>query len=890
MLSAARRSTRSLSALTPLVEHLHLSSFNSLRTFSTTSSLDQKSTRQRIAKQKVAERYAKILRKRAIKVMRLERTEAKAERARAEEARRLQETREKQAISKEISDSVPSFTEEQLEQMYQGLIAAPPEAFARPALAQVETVPALPDPAADHLERQDRLADLAERLDDLDLGQEFEGEQEGASSHGASLAERLRRKANGESDVPLSRSEPASSLDRPTSPAVALLNRVEAIYTNAPLEPQPSTSTAAPVASLPRGVLARSEWTDLVLACAQEGDTDAVIRGLKTMESTVPLTDGKILEDILALYAVERRPQDAVKLADFARKNNLPLSVTSHHHLLSSLVPSHPELAVKHLFSMEALGYTPLPATYNLVVSRLLSPSSPPTLIRQGWDLYAHSRLVSHPVPSVELYSTMIQACSRGSHPSPERAIDLFTELTDDNRLAPSELAFNGVIRACAREGSQEYYFEALRFLRKMLDDNVSPSRHTFHAVLEGSKRHGDLARARWILVKMVDVGGNVVPDQNTVGLVFQTYASYRPERTGPNPAAKKRGDVKMTKSDQGRPSSKLSPSQDPTNVPLSGRGRSSSLGGSSRSLVEMLGESSLFYPGPLPETSAQVVEEARNLMLQIVEPSVLGPSADPHSMPRSTMFTDVMPTTFPLNAYLSILNSHSTLAASLAFFDSAYSAAGVDKNRYTFELVMKRCEVARTKKPDEVVDGAKKVFQDWLEWSNEPCPAVENLRSRASRGEEVDKIEIERVEKEAKEWEKARRSGRNVSKMWGGWIRVLAKSYREEEALNALRRFVELYPASNVANFRPTLPALSPPDKSVTRVPLQLASSLYPETAPSLSTLLPPYLTFDDLKLLHLRLVPLEHKKGLAYVKGVSMAYEAGIAHWRNWERKQRG
>ena len=424
---------------------------------------------------------------------------------------------------------------------------------------------------------------------------------------------------------------------------------------------------------------------------------------------------------------------------------------------------------------MEALGYTPLPATYNSIVSRLLSPSSPPNLIRKGWDLYAHSRLVSHPIPSVDLYSTMIQACSRGSHPSPERAIDLFTELTDDNRLPPSELAFNGVIRSCAREGSQEYYYEALRYMRRMLDENVEPSKYTFHALLEGAKRHGDLARSRWMLVKMVGVGGKVKPDENTIGLVFQCYASYRPE------GGKKKEKLKVTKeveaSQTDRPSSVLKPEQDPANVPLSSKTASAQKNEDAGplALIELLGEASLFYPGPLPQTSAQVLEEAQNLMLQIVPPSALGLAENESSTTRTpSMFPDVRPSTFLLNAYLSNLNSHSTLSASLDFFNKAYEVSGVEKNRYSYELVMKRCELGKVN--SEIVENAKKVFEEWIKWSSEVCPEVEDLRKRGVDGEAIEEMEVQRVAKVSEDWEKERRNGKNISKMWGGLIRVLAK------------------------------------------------------------------------------------------------------------------
>ncbi|GAA5879495.1 hypothetical protein JCM16303_003224 [Sporobolomyces ruberrimus] len=876
MLSAVRKRATCQAPSTFLLEC-------STRSIHSTPQARQKSTRQRIAKEKAEERYDKIVRKRAIKDVREERQQAKEDRAFAEQMRRAQEVKDKQQASLEITENLAPLTEAQLESMYQGLIAAQPEELALNAIEQSKA-PALPDPTRETRVRQDRLVALSERLDDLELAETESTEEERVL--GSTLTERLRRKRRSESEEAIPAEEAESrEVQQVSTPAVSLLHRVEKLSQTISPVPQPSTSTAGLAASLPKGLLARSEWIDLVSSCAQEGDTDAVIRGLQAMEATVPLTDGKVLEDVLSLYAAEGRPQDAVKLTDFARKNSLPLSVTAHHHLLTSLLPSHPELAVRHLHSMEALGYTPLPATYTSIVSRLLSPSSPPALIRKGWDLYAHSRLVSHPVPSVDLYATMIQACSRGTHPSPERAIDLFTELTDDNRLPPNELAYNGVIRSCAREGSQEYYYEALRYMRRMLDENVEPSKYTFHALLEGAKRHGDLARSRWMLVKMVGVGGKVKPDANTLGLVFQTYASYRPE------GGRKKERIRVTAEVKGtdRPSAELKPNQDPAYVPLAkstnppdddDRG--------SLALIELLGEASLFYPGPLPQTSAQVLEEAQNLMVQIVGPNALGLPAIELTVPRApSMFPGVEPSTFLLNAYLSILNSHSTLPASLDFFNKAFEVSAVVKNRYTYELIMKRCELGKVNA--EVVEQAKKVFEEWLKWSGEACPEVETLTRLKDAGEKIEELELERVAKVAKDWEKERRNGRNVAKIWGGLIRVLAKAHQEDEALRVLRRFVELHPASNVANYRPSRSTVPDPDESITRVPLQLSSTLYPETSPSLVSSLPPYLVFDDLKVLHLRFANMEDTSGLAFVKGISKAYEAGLAHFRRWEAQTR-
>lgn len=451
---------------------------------------------------------------------------------------------------------------------------------------------------------------------------------------------------------------------------------------------------------------------------------------------------------------------------------------------------------------MEAAGHTPLLATYNAVTRRLLSPASPPHLVRQGWDLFSHARLVAYPVPDVPLFATMIQACSHGAHPSPERAIDLFTEMADDKRLAPSELAYNGVIRACAREGSQEYYHEALRFMRRMLDEHVAPSRHTFHALLEGAKRHGDLARARWVLVKMVGVGGEAVPNETTLALVLQTYAAFRPPGSrarhalkpdgpssgGPTASTVDLGNVTPRADDDAalgverrRPSAVLEPKDDPVRLPLaplSASGESSS----TLKVIEMLGEASLFYPGPLPETSAEVAAEARNLMLQVVDAAVLAPpAADGTDEPvsaaqerREGMFPGVTPSTFFLNAYLAVLNSHAPFSSSFDFFLAAFARAALDKNRYSFEIMMRRCEIGDV--DDARVAQAKQVWEEWVRWSEAPLPPSADEPDLA--GLEADEQELWREKRRGEDeaWAKERRNGKHVARMWGGLIRTLAK------------------------------------------------------------------------------------------------------------------
>ncbi|BGP30877.1 hypothetical protein JCM10296v2_002636 [Rhodotorula toruloides] len=912
MLSAARRSllAGSCSTATLLDRHhrlaatlvSHCAQQAQRQSFSTTS-VGASPVRHRLSKEQRLERKEKLEKRRKIKEARKVRQVHK-EFVHAEVAmKRRQEVEEKKEMGEKIVRTVAPLSPEELEAVYKGLILAPPEDLA-PLLIPPSNIPALPDPAVESRVRRDRVEQITERL------QEFEAEvaeekkqlaapEEEEGEPRPSLAARLRRsRAENAAELALAQTQPSLPLVPTTTSARALIDYLETITPKD--EPLAAENAPKELAELPRGLLSRAEWSDLVLASALDGDREGVFKALQLMNRTTPISEGKVLEDALAIYAAQGQPQEALALAKFARENHLPISLIAHHQLLTSLLPSHPELALRHLKAMEVAGYTPLRETYTAVTKRLVCSSSP-ALVREGWDLYSHSRLVAYPIPDVPMFSTMIQACARGEHPAPERAIDLFTEMTDDNGLPPSELAYNGVIRACARDGSREYYHEALRFMRRMLDDNVKPSRHTFHAVLEGAKKHGDLARARWMLIKMVGVGGDVAPNDGTLALVLQAYAWYRPigkedgkakaARVPPVEQAPAADGAGRTAADEGavegvvEVDGEVHPKDDPAN--LSAAPAPSTGSPSAAQIVELLGEESLFYPGPLPTTSAETLAEARKLMLQIVDASVLDattpdPPAPLNSRPQSTMFPLVEPTSFLLNSYLTVLARHGSFAAASNFFAAVYDRTGVPKSRHSFSLLMQRIELLENDK--QAVAAAKKLWEEWLRWTETPLPP---FSPEEYEGESPETMRDRRLREEEK-WARERRNGENVRAMWGGLIRVLARAYRVNEALSVLKRFFQTFspnvvrepltPAQQQA--ADALPLPSTRNPHLPKVPIRISSTQYPETAPSFDRHRAPYLRFQDVRVLHQRCVELENKRGMAVVKAVTAAYEGAL--WR--------
>ncbi|KAI5481582.1 pentatricopeptide repeat protein [Pseudohyphozyma bogoriensis] len=740
--------------------------------------------------------------------------------------------------SGEATEGVRSLTEAELEGVYLGLMAAKPEELALPEALPSPSTGLLADPNSAVNNREGRIARLKELEERLESFGEGEVDEEG----GKVRAETGVVKVESTSE--------AIAVGAYASEGRRVLEKlVNVLGSSIPDEDSKRL--------VPLGMVVKSEWTDLLVDCAESGDSEGVLKGLSLFQRTTPITDGKIVTDIMEVYARPGRhqPREALSLAAYARE-------------------LHPDLALQHLYSLESAGHTPLLTTYSAIIRSLLSPSSPPHLVARGWDLYAHVRLVSHPTPSADLYATMIAACARGSHPSPERAVDLFIEMTEDNNIPPTRDAYNALIRACAMKGTQEYYFEALRYMKQMLDANIAPSRRTFHAVLEGARRHGDLARARWMLVKMMAFGGEASPSQSTLGLVFQTYAAFKLEKKGRRGDRRKLVEVDSKAESAGGAASATS-SASPATTTDEPTLLDATEDLSARSIIKLLGESSLVYPGPLPQTAEKLLNEARNLMAQCFDLSLLNStSTSPPAPFNSAAFPSLVPDAFLLNSYLTLLASHAPFDTTYEFFKLAYAGSGIEKNRHTYEIMISRCETAKNRAMGTQI--AKEVFDEWKRWSDMAVSlekAVELKTKEELESEELDP-EAEAVGAAKRE---SRQSGASVSTMWASMIRVLARNYQSQDALALLQKFIARYPPSHLVTHAT---ALKDASNLLPAAPtsIRLSSPLFPETTAAHSSR-PPFITWDQLKVLHLRLANVEDVAGLKVLKGITQSYEGNLA-----------
>lgn len=359
--------------------------------------------------------------------------------------------------------------------------------------------------------------------------------------------------------------------------------------------------------------------------------------------------------------------------------------------------------------------------TYTSLITSLFSTHS--SLGKaQAWDLFSHMRYVAHPEPDAPLYTLMIRACASpisSSHSSDAlRALDLWTEMTVDHRLPPSLGAYNAIILACARSGSKTYVNEAFRLAKQMLDTHrdaqgtsaFRPDRKTFCALLEGAKRLGDLARARWILAEMVngcnrnksDVNGDV--DEEVMMHVFHAYAAYRPPFRRAATLVNQQADASPS-----RQKHKISPTSDSEMSTTKDEGQTAH--------VSPLEATPTFSHIP-PQDRSEVIREVKSLFSRILDDISLDPGGGRDmndTLVNAKKFKNVHLTPRLLNSYLSIYYKHSSLETSRELFWGLFDEHGIPRTSRTYVEALQRC--ANTKRGHEREFALSFAEEIWAKW-----------------------------------------------------------------------------------------------------------------------------------------------------------------------------
>ncbi|KAI0944607.1 hypothetical protein AcW1_002276 [Taiwanofungus camphoratus] len=647
---------------------------------------------------------------------------------------------------------------------------------------------------------------------------------------------------------------------------------------------------------VPTGILTNREWVALARTCIRAKDGRAAESVLDLMKRSGTFELEESVDEVLAHYAtagdvpsIERVLHAFAPSVPSERQRDLHVKA----HIKATPRSAQPTAAMSLLHAYEARGLPAPQKSYTRTIAAFLAARTRPAHANAlAWDLFAHMRYAAHPTPDASTYALMLRACAPPHRPAdPARALDLLAEMTGDAGLAPTPAAYGAAALACARSGEKHHVHEAFRLAKEMLDAHrdargraqFRPDQRLFRALLEGAKRVGDLGRVRWILAEMVresegrgEAGGpgDVCVNEEVMVHVFNAYAAYRPTfRRGLTVLVDKQGgSAPPTEQTQETPVSAVGenvvqphsntsePSQEtPRIVADPDVQEDFEQAGLS---AEAMGPQFSHIP---PQSRSEAVAEAKILFNRIMTEHVHSQDAD-HSSPDQEqdaqltsprLFHHVRLTPRLLNAYLSVHYAHSPFDVWSDLHRTLFDEAGVSKNARSYVEVLERCTLCR--RGQERRMALRLAEESWSEWQG-----IEEAWRAGSAGEgDVAKTVDARL----------------VERANAAMIRMLSLTENSRRALEHVRAFTERYPPERVRVTPPKPSLLSTRTVLVGARPLVRLTS----TVDIPDDCVPPLLTFSELEVLHIRLVALEDRAGIRYLKWVCKAYEGSLRRRRN-------
>ncbi|WWD08444.1 hypothetical protein V865_006556 [Kwoniella europaea PYCC6329] len=657
---------------------------------------------------------------------------------------------------------------------------------------------------------------------------------------------------------------------------------------------------------IPLGLVSKREWNVLFDEFIQRRDARGAEALLDVMTlHGVPVDETKI-EEIIKVDAAAGRVDDVGRLTAEMANSGLAISDSHKDLFILSLLrhtPSHPQNAISQLTSAEQAGQPYPQSSYQVVLQHLTQPSplfQPNAHTRAlAWDLFANMRLSAHPTPTRELYTTMIRTCGESAQPEPERARDLWIEMTENEKIQPSREEYSAIIRALG--STKKDYLEAFDLLRQMLakhhdaiytpfsseEDGLPrfsqyvPTLETFTGLLEGTKRAGDLNRARWILTETVKLArtGKMLNskewrdgiDADLLSGIFMTYASWKP--------LVRRGAVKVKDNDEvlqefgedGQIKSEIEAKQleekNVTDEEWLDVDVMEELVESSSSKSEAIQDSSNSQSNlPLtPQSSADALREATALFQRILHDVASPPNPDTY-LP----FKDVVLGPKLINSYISVHMIHSpSLAATKKAYEEAWSAVSeitkgnFKPNGWSHLQILEKCShgtrAGMTDSDRPVAfEWGQAIWDEYLSWSTKATKELETISEPSM--------------KDRKRWLMGL-GDRQIERIWKSAIRLFALyDSTPSKSLHILEEFFVRYPPEDILKTYRPLP-------EVNGLKIKLIT---PNSTPEANV--PPYLLFNDVKLLHEKLIKNDDIKGLGKLTFYMKSYEMMLLKRRKW------
>ena len=556
-----------------------------------------------------------------------------------------------------------------------------------------------------------------------------------------------------------------------------------------------------------------------------------------------------------------------------------------------------------------------------------------------GRDLFAHMRLMAHPHPSRELYRTMILACAENNEPQPERARDLWLEMTTDGdapAMQPQREDYDAIIRAMCT--TKDNYLEGFELFRQMLakhhdatiipfqDEPKSlwsgfvPSMETFEALLQGTKRAGDLERTRWVVLEMVKLVQAAAltrdraisgPTNQVVESMFHAYATWRPKR----PSKSHRS---LEIKEETNPVKKRQETEDRIDFDAVDLTNMTVQGGST--LPSGTGIDQAYRPTPLPRNSREALREASAIYDRIVYDTKAATEGEVDLLehPFHTVSLDRR----ILHAFQSVILTHAAdieearefcskalsdaqVALGIEVDDLKANAVGEEPqsilttkgptgnrlsgNGQSYLEILKRSSWGRYTglTASDKIEGlrwAKAIWPSYrpaLQKHLDLLRAVETMKPVSSTGEQADKKSRKSPSNPVAAAVKFRMyqegyGDRDVEKAWKATIRLYALNGDHDSALGLLNEFHSLFPPSDVLK------------QYIPRPTMELSMRM-DDPAALAEPDVPPHLLFQDVQ----DLFNLVNKKGLVdadrTIRRVTNDYLKALTMRRNWRVKNR-
>jgi len=565
------------------------------------------------------------------------------------------------------------------------------------------------------------------------------------------------------------------------------------------------------------------------------------------------------------------------------------MSVIQHNAFLTSLLAgSSPQIqtALEYLREFERKGQALPQESYHLVMKHLTVPTgrfqTTSHTRAQAWELFTHMRFNAHPLPDKSIYTLMIRTCGDARDPQPERARDLWLEMTQEgDKIKPTRVEYDAVIRAlCA---TKDNYLEAFDMLREMLarhQDAVMvpfedaprqlwsayvPTLETFTALLEGTKRAGDIERARWILSELIGLVGSSIevgqpmqgPEEELLSSIFMTYAAWKPRIS-------RRG-VK-TKS----PTSEVDTRLEAGNLDRLTEIEVDTTEETSRSTSNA------------PRTSADAIREATAIFERVLQDAKAKQRGEKnffaHPFIGATLRTRLV------NSYLSIHLEHAATSEAMyqTWSETWTRVAEIDPtvkpNGWSYMMLLERCASGR-RKEETALDKAfaaswgKRVWKQYIDWlASSPVETIEPSTATAVAKKRQSPPPVDR----RKEW----LSGlgpRQIERCWKSAIKLYALTNHTTTSLALLQEFRRRYPAEQVQEGYDPYKVFG----MATRI-MDLTKMSEPDV--------PPHLLFADVDVLHQRLVRKDDHTGIARLKFITKEYEHSLLKRQSFRRKNVG